>query len=150
MTQAIQAIKLLPLALLLAGCVTDGPITSALPVAAGQATVTVSRPNGWYGAAVAVDIDANGAKIASLAAGGSYTGPVHPGPVTLTATCWSSPGRYTIHFNAEAGKRYAFEVSSRNEQIAAAAVGGIVGLAVDTAANGETSGAFQITAVPGR
>jgi len=92
---------LLPLALL-AGCVTDGPLTSALPVATSQASITVSRPNGWYGAPVSVDIDANGAKIASLAAGGSYTGPVPPSPVILTATCWSSPGRYTIRFNAEA------------------------------------------------
>jgi hypothetical protein len=146
MIRAIQAIMLL---LALAGCVTDGSVASGSPVAPGQASITISRPNGWYGAAVSVDIDANGARIASLAAGGSYTGPVSRGPVTLTATSWSSPGRYTVRFNAEPGKRYAFAVSARNDQIVATAVAGVIGLAADTAINGETSGAFQITAVPG-
>jgi hypothetical protein len=144
----MRTLILLLLSTLLAGCVTDQSMPSVVAVSRGQATITMTRPNGWYGSAVAVDIDANGAKIASLAAGGSYTGPLPPGPVTLTATCWSSPGRYTIRFNAEPGKRYAFEVSPRTEQLAATAIGGVIGLAADTAANGETSGAFKITAVP--
>jgi len=146
MIRAIQAI-MLPLAL--AGCVTDGSVASVIPVAPGQASIAISRANGWYGSAVTVDIDANGARIASLASGGSYTGPVSPGPVILTAMSWSSPGRYTVRFNAEPGKRYAFAVSARNDQIVATAVAGVIGLAADTAINGETSGAFQITAVPG-
>jgi hypothetical protein len=146
MIRAIQSIMLL---LMLAGCVTDGPLASVVPVAPGQASITISRANGWYGSAVTVDIDANGAKIASLAAGGSYTGPVSPGPVTLTATSWSSPGRYTVRFKADPGKRYAFAVSARDDQVVATAVGGVIGLVADTAINGETSGAFQITAVPG-
>jgi hypothetical protein len=146
MTRAFHAILLLPLTFL-AGCMTNDTAPSVMPVARGQASVTIGRPNTWYGAAVSVDIDANGARIASLAAGGSYTGPVPPGPVTLTATCWSSPGRYTIHFNAEAGRSYAFEVSSRNEQIAATAAFGVIGLAADTAINEDTSGAFKITAL---
>jgi hypothetical protein len=147
MGRAIHVIPLL-LSALLGGCVTDQSMPSALPIGAGQAAITITRPNGWYGAAVTVDIDANGSKVASLSAGGSYTGPLPPGPATLTATCWSSPGRYTIHFNAEAGKRYAFEVSARGEQFAATAIGGVIGLAADTAVNGETSGAFKITPVP--
>jgi hypothetical protein len=148
MVRAIQAILFLSL-LAFAGCVTDQVAPQANYVAPGQASLAISRPNGWYGSAVAVDIDANGARIASLAAGGSYTGPVPPGPVILTATCWSSPGRYTIRFNAEPGKRYAFAISARDDQVAAAALGGVIGLAADTAINGEKSGAFQITAVPG-
>ena len=147
MTRTIQVILLL-LSTLLAGCVTDQSVPSALAISSSQAGITLSRPNAWYGAAVSVDIDANGTKIASLAAGGSYTGPLPPGPVTLTATSWSSPGRYTIHFTAIAGKRYAFEISPRSEQFAATAIGGVVGLAVDTAANGDTSGAFKITPAP--
>jgi hypothetical protein len=147
MSRTIQAIMLLSMLVVLTACVTNDNAPSAMPVARGQASVTIGRPNGWYGAAVAVDIEANGTRIASLAAGGTYTGPVPPGPVTLTATCWSSPGRYTIHFNAEAGKRYDFEVSSRNEQIAASVAFGVVGLVADTAINESTSGAFKITAV---
>lgn len=108
-------------------------------VARGQASVTIGRPNTWYGAAASVDIDANGARIASLAAGDNYTGPVAPGPATFTATCWSSLGRYTIHFNAEVGRSYAFEVSSRHEQIAATVAFGVIELAADTAINDRTS-----------
>jgi hypothetical protein len=146
MIRIIQAIMLL---LTLAGCVTDAPVASVIPVAPGQASITINRSNGWYGSAVTVDIDANGARIASLAAGGSFTGPVSPGPVTLTATSWSSPGRYTVRFNAQPGKRYAFAVSPRDDQMVVTAVAGVVGLVADTAINGETSGTFQITAVPG-
>lgn len=102
---------------------------------------------------MAVDIDANGSRIASLSSGGSYTGPLPPGPVVLTATCWSSPGKrhrpLQRSFNAVAGKRYAFEVSPRGEQFAAAVIGGVIGLAADTAANGVTSGSFKITGAPG-
>jgi hypothetical protein len=147
MFRKIQAIMLLSMLVVLTACVTNDNAPSVMPVGRGQASVTIGRPNTWYGAAVAVDIDANGTKIASLAAGGTYTGPIPPGPVTLTATCWSSPGRYTIHFNAEAGKRYDFEVSSRNEQIAASVAFGVVGLVADTAINENTSGAFKITAL---
>jgi hypothetical protein len=146
MVRAIQAITLLMLVALTA-CVTNDTAPSVLPVARGQASVSISRPNGWYGAAVSVDIDANGTRIASLAAGGSFTGPVPPGPVTLTATTWSSPGRYTIRFNAEAGKRYAFEVSARDEQVVAQVILGVAGVVADTIINDETSGAFKIAAV---
>ncbi|SHJ65472.1 hypothetical protein SAMN05444159_1152 [Bradyrhizobium lablabi] len=147
MTRTIHVILLL-LSTLLAGCVTDQSMPSAVAIGPGQAAIAITRPSAWYGAALAVDIDANGSKIASLESGGSYTGPLPPGPVVLTVTSWSSPGRYVIRFNAQAGKRYAFVVSPRNEQMAATAIGGVIGLAADTAANGETSGAFQITAVP--
>jgi hypothetical protein len=148
MIRAVHIILLL-LSTLLAGCVTDQSTPTARAVGPGQAAITISRPSAFYGAGMAVDIDANGSRIASVASGGSYTGPLPPGPVVLTATCWSSPGGYTVRFNAVAGKRYAFEVSPRSEQIAATAIGGVIGLAADTAANRDTSGSFKITAVPG-
>jgi hypothetical protein len=91
---------------------------------------------------------ANGSKIASLDKGATYSGNVPAGPVTLTTSCPCDLGHYTIHFNAQAGKRYAFEVSPRNEQYAAVVFGGLVGYAVDAAANGENGGTFKIVAVP--
>jgi hypothetical protein len=81
--------------------------------------------------------------------GASFTGPVRPGPVALSVSCWCGPGRYTANLNAEAGKRYAFRITSRDEQAGAMFLGGVVGLAVDTVANGETSGTFKITEVAG-
>jgi hypothetical protein len=60
---------------------------------------------------------------------------------------WSSPGRYSVRFNAEPGKKYSFVLSPRGEQFAAQAVGGLVGLAVDTSMNGDASCAFKITPI---
>jgi hypothetical protein len=69
--------------------------------------------------------------------------------VTLTVTCWCGPGRYSIQFNAQAGKHYAFEVSPRDEQFVATVAGGLVGVVAETAISGEKSGSFKIVAVPG-
>jgi len=96
---------------------------------------------------VAADVDVNGVKFASIEEGATFTGPVRPGPVDLSVACWCGPGRYTVHFKAEAGRRYAFEISPRNEQAGAMFVAGVVGLAVDTAAHAETSGTFKLTEV---
>ena len=136
---------------LIFGCVTDqsAPVASA-PVPRNQASITITRTGGYYGAAVDADIAANGAKFASLAREATFTGGVPPGPVTLTVTCWCGPGRYSIRFNAQAGKHYTFEVSPRDEQFVATLAGGVVGAVVETAVNGDTSGTFKIAAVPER
>jgi hypothetical protein len=134
--------------LALAGCVTDQTAQTS-PVAPGQAAITISRTSGIYASGVSADIDANGARIASLGNGGTFSGGVKPGPVTLTVSCWSSPGHYSVQFNAEPGKRYAFEVSPRDEQLGVALVGGMVGVIADSAINSENSGAFKIAAAAG-
>lgn len=145
--------SLLLISMLLFGCVTDqsAPVASAAappPIPHGQAGISITRLDGFYGSLVAADIQANGNKIASLDKGATYSGGVPPGPVTLTVSCACDLGRYSIHFNAQAGKNYAFEVSPRNEQYAAVVFGGLVGYAVDAAANGENSGMFKIVAAP--
>ena len=112
-----------------------------------KTSVTITRESAYYASAVPVDLDVNGARIASIPNGGSYSGPLPEGPVTMSATSWSSPGRFTIRFNAQAGKRYAFELSPRGEQVFATVAFGMVGLAADTIAHDETSGAFKITEV---
>jgi hypothetical protein len=142
--------SLLLFSALLAGCVTDqsAPVASA-PVPRSQASITITRTGGYYASAVDADIDANGKRFASLAKEATFTGGVQPGPVTLTVTCWCGPGRYSIQFNAQAGKHYAFEVSPRDEQFVATVAGGLVGVVAETAISGEKSGSFKIVAVPG-
>ena len=136
--------------LLLTGCVTDqsAPVASA-PIPRNYATVTITRTGGYYASAVDADVDANGKKFASVANGATFTGGVAPGHVTLTVTCWCGPGRYSVQFNAQAGKHYAFEISPRDEQMVATLAGGVVGLAIETAVNGETSGSFKIVQISG-
>lgn len=134
---------------LLGGCVTDQSATAnaAATIPSSQATLTITRVNNYMGALVPVNVTANGASFASLGLGESFTGGIKPGPVTLTTSMWSTPGSYTVHFNAEAGKRYAFELQSRTAGIALAS-GGILGSVVDAAANGEQSGPYKLVQVP--
>ena len=137
---------------MLAGCVTDQSATAtAAPPAIppGQASLAINRVNNYYGALVPVRVTANGAEFASLGLGESFTGGVKPGPVTLTTSMWSTPGNYTVHFNAVAGKRYAFELQPREAGIALASAG-IIGAVVDAAANGEQSGPYKLVEVPAR
>jgi hypothetical protein len=152
------AARLLPiaaiaLALALSGCVTDQSPTSvaavpaAGPIPRGQAAITITRVEGHFAKAVAADVEVNGTKFASLDQGATFTGFVRPGPVALSVSCWCGPGRYTVNFKAEAGRRHAFEISSRDEQGGAMILAGMVGVAVDTVANGETSGTFKLTEV---
>jgi hypothetical protein len=140
----------------LAGCVTDqsaaAPAANAAPaaaIAAGQAIVTITRTDSFQAAGLSVEVTANGAKFASVDNGATFTGGINPGPVTLTVSHWSSPGQYTVRFNAEAGKRYAFQISPRSEQMLAGIAVGFAGVLADTAINGaEQSGTFKIVAVP--
>lgn len=134
----------------LAGCVTDQSATAtAAPIAIppGQALLTINRVNNYYGALVPVRVTANGAEFASLGLGEAFTGGIKPGPVTLTTSMWSTPGSFTVHFNAEAGKRYAFELQPRGAGLALASAG-IIGSVVDAAANGEQSGPYKLVEVP--
>ena len=94
-----------------------------------------------------MNVTANGAEFASLGLGETFTGGIKPGPVTLTTSMWSTPGSYTVHFNAEAGKRYAFELQPRGAGLALASAG-IFGSVVDAAANGEQSGPYKLVEVP--
>lgn len=136
------------LSALLAGCVTDqAAVPMSSPVAPGQAALTISRTGGIYASGVSADVDANGGRIASLGRGETFSGGIKPGPVVLDVTCWSSPGHYIVRFNAEPGKRYAFEISPRDEQFGVAMIGGMVGVIADSAINAENSGAFKIAAV---
>jgi hypothetical protein len=139
---------LLSAAGMLTGCVTDQSAAAPAPAAIppGQALLTISRVNNYYGALVPVRVTANGAEFASLGLGESFSGGVKPGPVTLTTTMWSTPGSYTVHFNAEAGKRYAFELQPRGAGLAWASAG-IVGSVVDAAANGKQSGPYKLVEV---
>ncbi len=135
----------------LAGCVTDQSAAAAPPVIPpSQATLTVTRVNNYYAALMPVAVTANGADFASLGLGETRTGGIKPGPVTLAATMLATPGTYTVHFNAEAGKRYAFELQPRTAGVVAAVSAGILGSVVDAAANGEQAGPYKLVEVPAR
>lgn len=88
--------------------------------------------------AAPASVDMNGARIADLGVGQSYSGPIQPGMATLTVSAWSSPGQSSFRFNAEPGKSYRFVVGPRGESMAAGMAGGLIGQGM------EGGGPFQI------
>lgn len=130
-----------------AGCASQpaAPLMSA--VAPGQARISIRRTDEGPSWSAAAQIAINGAHVVELAPGQSYSGGVAPGPVAMIATAKMDIGQYVVKFNAVAGKSYAFEVSKRGAHTAAGLLGGVAGMIVETAANGDQSGAFQITEV---
>jgi len=134
---AFRSILLLSL-VVLAGCVTDGTTPSTRAIAPGQATISISRSDELLYFAAPVSVELNGAKIASIGKGESYTGGVAPGPAVISVSAWASPGTTSYRFTAEPGKTYRFTVSPRGANFAAGMAGGLLGQAI------EGGGPFQI------
>lgn len=128
------------LALACAACNTDSTQIPSVAAVPGQASLTITRSSDlmYMGAPAAVDL--NGARIADLSVGQSYSGNVPPGMAVLAVSAWSAPGSSSLRFNLEPGKSYRFVVTPRGAQMAAGMAGGIVGQAV------EGGGPFQIAA----
>lgn len=107
-----------------------------------QATIAVTRSGALAYFAAPATVTLNGAKIADLGVGQSYTGSVAIGPAVLTVSAWSSPGQWTLRFTAEAGKSYRFVVSPRLENTTSGMLGGMAGQAQ------EGGGPFKIEPAP--
>lgn len=141
----LARIFLTGLVLLVAAFATDtvvGPVAGA----PGRATVTIFREkDGWFKNPPA-DISINGQKVTKLAESGRYTTRVPAGEVTITTSHWSEIGRYSVKFKAQPGRRYVFQVSMRDEAVAAGLLFGLSGVLIDTIVN-ENSGSYKITPV---
>jgi hypothetical protein len=134
---------LLSVAVGCAGCASQpaSPIASAIKP--GQAKIVLTPAN--EGPLLnSVHVAVNGTHVVDLDPGQSYTGGVPAGHVTLIAL---DIGQYKYEFNAVTGKTYAFQLSRRGEHVAAAILGGLAGLVVETAVSGEQSGEYKITPV---
>ncbi|WP_456716595.1 hypothetical protein [Bradyrhizobium sp. USDA 4353] len=104
----------------------------------GDATVEITRTTDLLYLGVKATVEINGAEVASLGRGESYSAPLAPGATTITVSAWSSPGSSNIRFDAEPGKAYRMVVGPRGNNFGASLVGGLVGAAI------EGGGAFEI------
>jgi hypothetical protein len=112
-----------------------------------MASISITRATGYYyGALASVAIEVNGNKVAGLHINDTHTMAVKPGPTTLSATMFGSPGRFDYRFNAERGKSYRFVVSPRSEAVTASMVGAAVlgGMGALMASAAEGNGPFKI------
>jgi hypothetical protein len=128
------------LVLLLTGCSTTPTPDEATSVSSprDKAAITIKRSSSimYFGAAATVTL--NGAQIANLSVGQSYSGVIAPGEATITVSAWSAPGSSSYRFTAEAGKTYTFFVGPRGEPMVAGMTAGVVGQAI------ESGGPFSI------
>ncbi|MGJ4971561.1 hypothetical protein ACQR1N_27310 [Bradyrhizobium sp. HKCCYLRH1073] len=112
--------------------------TAARAAPKGRATVAITRTTDFLYLAAPAAIEINGAKVASLGRGESYSGSIAPGATTITVSTWSSPGSSNIRFTAVPGKAYRMVVGPRGQNFAASMMGGLIGAAI------EGGGAFEI------
>ena len=135
------------IAMCCAGCASQpaAPIVSA--VAPGEAKIVLTRSDEGSSLSPTVHIAVNGTPVVDLAVGQTYTGGVKPGAVTLTAAEAWDIGQYTLRFDAVPGKTYKFLLSRRGAHMAAAVLGGLSGLVLETVVSGEQSGDYKITPV---
>jgi hypothetical protein len=135
------------LALALAGCSTMSEVETAslaqASIPSGNARVTVKRPGTVLYVGTAATISLNGQTVADVGSGGSAVFDVPPGPNVLKATSPLYPGEYSYELDAKPGQSYALEVVPRQASVGPAVVFGVLGGAIDAAAN-ENSGLFEI------
>src|SRR5690606_8558257 len=98
----MRAILLLAI-LFITGCTqtTSAPPAVSVAPAPGQAAVTITRSGSLLYAGAPASVDLNGARVASLGVGQSWSGSVPPGNAVITVSAWSSPGVASVQFQAE-------------------------------------------------
>jgi hypothetical protein len=99
--------------LALGGCATP-PGSIADPTSTDTAELVLSRPSERTHRNLTALVDVNGARAVDLERQEGFTAPIRPGPTLVSVSGAPYPGHYSISFNAEAGKTYRLEVSSRS------------------------------------
>lgn len=121
------------------------PETAALaakPLAKSEARLKITRPSMLYGVAVDARVKIDGREVASLGDGDVKIFDVPAGNRQIVVDHWSHPNVYKLDMQAKPGMMYEFIVSPRQEA-AVAGMFGLVGSAVEAAAN-ENGGAWKI------
>src|SRR6185503_2327366 len=140
---------ILLVALPVAGCgnMSDqnaGLATSALQ--ASNARLKIYRTNNLVASVGAASVKLDGREVASLGIGGSTMLDVPAGIHKIVVGHWSHPNVYTITLDAKPSMLYTLEVSPRMEAAVAGVAFGMIGWAVEAAAN-ENGGTYEIRVV---
>jgi hypothetical protein len=94
----------------------------------------------------AASVKLDGREVASLGIGGSTMLDVPAGVRKIVVGHWGHPNVYTITLDAKPGMLYTLEISPRMEAAVAGAAFGLIGWAVEAAAN-ENGGTYEIRVV---
>src|SRR5262245_18383806 len=129
---------ILVLLLALGGCssITD-------PASPDTAELVLSQPSDKTHPNLKALVDVNGARAVELERQEGFTEPIRPGPTLVSVSGATRPGHYGISFNAQAGKTYRLEISSRSRNYIPSATE----MTADYATV-ENEGPFKIVAQP--
>lgn len=135
----------LVLVLVLAGCATQPQQKATAPTAVpGKVLIYIERDRSLLFLGVAARVDVNGKRVADLWRGETYAGLFEPGVITIQADAWSTPGRYTMNFQATPDVTYRIVVSPRAEHQTTIALTGIIGSAINAVVQ-EQTGPFALS-----
>lgn len=135
--------------MMLSACGTTAELTQAdlaAPVPPGQARIIISRDKSFMYGGGAATVSVNGDEVASLGTGGGASIAITPGKIRLSVKTPMTVGKFTIVFDAKAGKTYKFMVSPRTGEYWTGGFFGVIGDAVNASVS-EQSGYFQIDKV---
>jgi hypothetical protein len=118
------------------------------PIPEGKARVTINRQSTALYVGSPATISLNGKQVADVGSGGRAVFDVPAGSNVLSVSAPLYPGEYKFKLNAAPGQTYALEVGPRDASVGPAVLFGVIGGAIDAAAN-ENSGMFEIRA-PGQ
>jgi hypothetical protein len=137
-------------AALLSGCGGDiGPDVAALataPLPKAQARLKIHRESAFTGSAVDIAIKIDGREVAGIGNGQMRVFDVPAGSHLIAVEHWSHPGTSKLTLQTKPGMVYEIELAARAEAAVAGMMFGIVGTAVESAANGD-AGYWGITVV---
>jgi hypothetical protein len=127
---------------MLAGCAggglePDAAALAAAPLPKSQARVKIHRESNIMGMAVDVRLTIDGKEMAGLGNDETKVFNLPAGTHLIAVDHWSHPGTSKLTLNAKPGVVYHVEVAVRGEAAAAGMMFGIVGTAVESAANGD-------------
>lgn len=131
---------------LLTGCGSTAVLTQAdltAPIHKGEARIIIIRDKSFLYGGGAATITVNGEEVASLGTGGEASTDVQAGHIGMSVKTPLTAGKFTLHFDAKAGKTYKFLISPRSGQYWTGGFFGVIGDAVNASVS-EQSGYFQI------
>jgi hypothetical protein len=123
-------------------------LAKGIPLLRGdQARLTFFRESAAVGFVASTRVRIDGQTVGKLDNGTAFYVDRPPGAIAVTVDYPYSPGKYTIPVKTEAGREYFFRVSNRTSNILAGAFLGFGGQYLESAAQGERGGGYQVELV---
>lgn len=140
------------LALLVSACSATGPkytemAASTPAVAPDKSRIYFYRNDAFAAGGRSAPITINGVLAGECANAGFIYTDLKPGNHVITTELWDAPGKYTIYYNAEAGKTHYIRIAPREDALTAGVLFGVIGMAIESG-NSDKGGVFALLPTP--